>query len=65
MGFGPGVSRGRVLLHELGHAVGLEHVADTTQVMNTSVSRTSPPAAYGAGDRTGLRKVGAAAGCIG
>jgi predicted Zn-dependent protease len=64
MGFGAGVSRGRVLMHELGHAVGLDHVDDRAMVMNTSVSRTSPLASYGAGDLTGLRRVGAPAGCI-
>ncbi|MCW2607443.1 MAG: putative cell wall binding repeat 2-containing protein [Frankiales bacterium] len=64
MGFGSGVTRGRVLLHELGHAVGLDHVNDRVMVMNSTVSATSPTAVYQAGDLTGLRRVGRPAGCI-
>ncbi|MCU1692393.1 MAG: putative cell wall binding repeat 2-containing protein [Frankiales bacterium] len=64
MGFGAGVTRGRVLLHELGHAVGLDHVSDRTMVMNTTVSTSSPVATYQAGDLSGLSRVGRAAGCV-
>jgi|GEM_PF-2375637 len=53
---------GPVLLHELGHAVGLDHVADSSQLMN-AVASSSGPTTYGAGDLTGLWQVGAAAGC--
>lgn len=53
---------GPVLLHELGHAVGLAHVADASQVMN-SVATQSGPNTYAAGDLTGLWQVGAAGGC--
>ena len=60
-GFGPGVSEGLVVLHELGHAVGLGHVADSAQVMYPQVK--GGYADLGAGDRAGLRALGAAAGC--
>lgn len=64
VGFGPGVTRGRVLLHELGHAVGLEHVRDTGMVMAPAFGPTSPAAAYQPGDVAGLRRVGRPAGCF-
>ncbi len=60
-GFGPGGTEGEVLLHELGHAVGLGHVLDPTQVMYPQVKNSLPE--FGAGDREGLAAVGAAAGC--
>jgi hypothetical protein len=63
-GFGTGVTRGRVLLHELGHAVGLGHVDDPVMAMDDTVSYRSPVAAYQAGDRTGLAKVGNPHGCV-
>ncbi|MEO8264863.1 MAG: hypothetical protein ABI706_05045 [Ilumatobacteraceae bacterium] len=56
------VGTGPVLLHELAHAVGLDHVQDPTQLMNASAS-SGGPTTYGAGDLTGLSKVGAAGGC--
>ncbi|MDQ1395161.1 MAG: hypothetical protein QOG64_420 [Acidimicrobiaceae bacterium] len=60
-GFG-GSSLGAVLMHELGHLVGLDHVDDTTQLMYQTV--TDKPAAWGPGDLAGLRQVGRSAGCI-
>jgi hypothetical protein len=57
-----GVGVGPVLLHELGHAVGLGHVTDSSQLMNASAS-SSGPTTYGAGDLTGLWQLGAAGGC--
>jgi hypothetical protein len=61
-GFGTGGTRGALLLHELGHAVGLNHVPDARQIMYPKI--TSKAAAYAAGDVAGLHRVGAAAGCI-
>jgi hypothetical protein len=55
---------GVVLLHELGHAVGMNHVGDATQVMNPAVS-SNGPTTYGAGDLAGLWQLGAAQGCVG
>src|SRR6478672_341314 len=62
-GFGTAVrgTRGRMLMHELGHAVGLGHVSDRAQVMYPV---DSGPAVWGAGDRAGLRVLGAASGCL-
>lgn len=61
-GFGAGQTWGVLLLHELGHAMGLGHARDGEQVMAPSISPRSL-AAYQAGDLTGLRKVGARGGC--
>ncbi|MBV9096777.1 MAG: matrixin family metalloprotease, partial [Frankiaceae bacterium] len=44
-----------VMLHELGHLVGLAHVKDATQVMDP---RARPLAHYGAGDKSGLAILG-------
>ena len=62
-GTGTGLRRSNLLAHELGHAVGLQHVTDTHQQMYPSI-RTSSPTLFYAGDRTGLAKVGRASGCI-
>ena len=60
-GFG-GRSLGAVLMHELGHVVGLDHVPDQTQLMYANV--TDKPAAWGAGDLAGLQLVGRQQGCF-
>ena len=60
-GFGPGTTDGEVLLHELAHAIGLGHVLDPTQVMYPQT--TNSESVFGAGDRAGLRALGAEAGC--
>lgn len=60
VGFGPGPSEGEVLMHELGHVVGLGHVASTSEAMYPSVRGI---AAYGSGDLAGFAAVGRPAGC--
>lgn len=62
-GFGPGATRGNLLLHELGHVVGLDHVANTAALMNPALTPLAPNG-YALGDRAGLAKVGRGAGCI-
>lgn len=68
-GFGKGprsgwqAARGKLLMHEIGHAVGLDHprIADRWQVMYPTMTRTA--AVWGAGDRNGLKRLGAG-GCL-
>lgn len=62
-GFGSGTTRGDLLLHELGHVVGLNHVASDSQVMYPTITRRAS-ASYAAGDRAGLERVGIMAGCV-
>jgi hypothetical protein len=50
---------GPLLLHELGHAVGLNHVYATDEAMNPDSRLVD----YGPGDREGLWHLGARAGC--
>jgi hypothetical protein len=62
-GFGPGLTRGNLVAHELGHVIGLDHVQDRRQVMYPAISASSPDS-YGIGDRAGLAALGAEAGCL-
>lgn len=60
-GFKPGtVSRGALMLHELGHLAGLGHVADTHQIMYPYIGGA---VTYQPGDLKGLRALGAG-GCL-
>lgn len=61
-GFGTGFTWGEVLMHELGHVVGLDHVGSTKQMMYPSITRGA--ARFGAGDLNGFRKVGDTFGCL-
>ena len=62
-GFGTGLRRTNVLLHELGHAFGLAHVDTNTQQMYPVISSASP-SGMALGDRGGLYRLGKPAGCI-
>lgn len=57
-----GTSWNAVVLHELGHAMGLAHVGDTRQLMATVLPRTLTD--LQSGDRAGLVKLGRQAGCV-
>ena len=61
---GPSGSRGRELMHELGHVVGLDHpsIGGRQQIMYHLL--THKPAHWGRGDLAGLRIVGARGGCL-
>ncbi len=54
--------RATVYMHEIAHAVGLNHFNDVNQVMNPSIQRMDT--FWGNGDATGLTAVGATQGCI-
>ena len=63
-GFGEGTTWGRVFIHELGHIVGLGHVARSDQIMFPELGVQSGRAEFHAGDLAGLRLVGKEAGCL-
>ena len=62
-GFGPGLSRGNLELHEIGHVAGLDHVQDHGLVMYPAIN-SSMPDGYAAGDRANLAQLGAGQGCL-
>jgi len=62
-GGGPGESFVNLVLHEVGHTVGLGHVGATDEIMNPVLSPATPDG-LAAGDRAGLAAVGAAGGCF-
>ena len=56
-GFGDGMTRGNLYLHELGHVLGLAHVEDEGMLMNPTVGVNSPDG-YATGDRRGILALG-------
>jgi hypothetical protein len=63
-GFGYRYAHGSVLLHELGHIMGLDHVKDPDQLMYSGRHPDFGVHGFGAGDLEGLRRLGAEAGCL-
>jgi len=64
-GFSARYSEGLVLMHELGHLVGLGHVGDPNEVMFQARDvAPSPLDDWGPGDLAGLQRVGRDAGCL-
>ncbi len=62
-GFGSGVTRGALLLHEVGHALGLGHVGNTGELMYPTILNRRH-SNYKPGDSRGLSRVGRRLGCI-
>ena len=63
-GFGDFTSHGSVLLHELGHIMGLDHVKDPDQLMYSGRHPNFRVRDFGSGDLEGLRRLGVDAGCL-
>jgi hypothetical protein len=63
-GFSSTYAQGVVLMHEIGHVLGLAHVRDRTQVMYSGRSPDPWVSRWGVGDLEGLRRLGAGAGCF-
>jgi hypothetical protein len=62
-GFGRGSTQGNVILHELAHASGLEHVSAKSELMYPTLL-PSAPNGFGPGDLAGLKKIGKQGGCV-
>jgi hypothetical protein len=62
-GFGSGSTRGALLMHEIGHSLGMLHVGATSQLMYPTVLSRSTTG-YASGDLAGLKRVGRTAGCV-
>lgn len=60
-GWGDGASLAKLMAHELGHVLGLNHVNDLAQLMNPVIPTRA--GGYGPGDRVGLSFLGAAQPC--
>jgi hypothetical protein len=61
-GYGRGFTWGEVIIHELGHVLGLDHAEADKQIM---YFQTIPRnAEWGAGDLAGLEKLGDTRGCL-
>lgn len=56
-------SRLNAYMHEIGHAVGLDHSSTRAQLMYPQLQADALPV-FGAGDAAGLRRLGSAAGCL-
>jgi hypothetical protein len=63
-GFGYRYAHGSVLLHELGHIMGLDHVRDPDQLMYSGRHPNFSVRTFGPGDLEGLRRLGMDAGCL-
>ncbi len=63
-GFRTGATWGSLLLHEIGHAMNLDHARERNEVMHAGLGSFSP-GRYQAGDLTGLARLGATGGCLG
>lgn len=63
-GFGYRYAHGSVLLHELGHIMGLDHVRDPNQLMYSGRHPNFSVRVFGPGDLEGLRRLGEDAGCL-
>lgn len=51
-----------VMIHELGHVMGLAHVPDTTSVMQPTLAMR--PSEFGSGDWAGFRALGLGSSCV-
>jgi Matrixin len=62
-GFATRYSLGVVMMHELGHVMGLAHVTDPRELMYSGPGEVPPQTNWGPGDLLGLKQVGRASSC--